>query len=476
MAYDAIAVSRCSSLNASDAFTDTVNQFPCSDDVAVAFWYALSVWYAVFLVGILVRFMCVASPLASRRRALQSAGAAAETTARSDTGVEFTSAPVAGAASAATSSSVPKPTDAVEIRYYFALLGYLLVMALIIAVAIPLLRTSLRITHESLARQYNVTANDVARGAPGVPTLVSSRLYTTLDALLAIMYGGMVHLFLAPAVMLLKLYGILRPVPISDLACASPAADDGRTWVIRSARLSFWQSMLMMTFGLIDSIVQQVISFLASFGLDLSILWFPSPFFNLLRNALVVDSMRIDGHRVVLRASWHDAYLYFVYDKCVNFLTLTLWERCFAARSYNVWLDSNLAFRGTMAPGCRSDGAFVFFSVRVSYWWKLMINVLSLLLPPVSLCWAHLELQVATTDLMQFGGRRIQVIRKPWLCEWIVMLIVRSFFGLLTTWKRDLDTRIGWAKSTEVVRDSALAAAKGASVSPAAAIPAREAA
>lgn len=433
-------------------YIDTVNQFPCSDSAVLGFVYAMIGWYILFVAGLMV-FLLVVKP---KRLAARGVVAAPDSRADSSTVNPMKSAtsPTAeGGAPVSTTEPWDSPPTTlcsphhVERRFYAGVLFYLIIISIVIGAVIPALRSGLQSIHQAAAIKLGKHANSVATGVSSAAEVISGPSpYLLVDSMLAIMYGGLLHLFIAPVVILLKLFGILKPVSrtvlITKRKDQKPPKENA--WVLQSLKLTFWQKMFSMILGTINAIAMRIISVLAMVGLDLSVMWFPGPFFDLMDKSMLVNNMWIGGHRMYLSAAWHDAYLFFLFEKSTNFLTLTIYSRMCAAKSYNGWLDSRLRWLERPPPGCLANGKNVFFTASTPFCVKMKASFIAGLMPPFTTAWALLLMQVGKTDSMVFGGRAIRVTKRPTVTEWLMIYLVKSCMGWGSFWKTDLDDRIGW--------------------------------
>ena len=75
------------------------------------------------------------------------------------------------------------------------------------------------------------------------------------------------------------------------------------------------------------------------------VIW--KPFMEYVKAKGLAKSGNLEGFKLTLDADFGDYYLLWVKQELLNFLTLTIYGRCFAKGSAEKWLDRRLAFRGT---------------------------------------------------------------------------------------------------------------------------------
>jgi hypothetical protein len=194
--------------------------------------------------------------------------------------------------------------------------------------------------------------------------------------------------------------------------------------------------------------VEAVLGVVAKVGLDLRVFWLPAPFVAFYRYNMMADSLRVEGHQVYFDASWHDVYLFFIYEKALDFITLTLWSRCISKNGYGRWLDSRLRWLDTHPRHCdpskdSSGTSFVFYGATL----------------PLGTTLRHccgldaLGTLQAQSQQWRFGGHACEFSPPITCCEWLSVYYIKSFCGLGDAWKVLLDSRLRWKE--EALRSAA---------------------
>eukprot|EP01138_Halocafeteria_seosinensis_P016372 gb/GECG01016703.1/.p1 GENE.gb/GECG01016703.1/~~gb/GECG01016703.1/.p1 ORF type:complete len:913 (+),score=93.75 gb/GECG01016703.1/:1-2739(+) len=161
------------------------------------------------------------------------------------------------------------------------------------------------------------------------------------------------HGSLMPVVMLCKVMD-WRPSKVCSSCQNKPRKqfdEEGMDFAVFSVELKCLAKLYFFTVGLVLGLFEKILNLIQKITpLDLHIFWIPSPFVTFAKNREIIESMRVQKRTVKYDLDFGDAYLRFCYEKLLNFLTLTLWERCFAGKMYLKWLDSRIRFVGIPPP------------------------------------------------------------------------------------------------------------------------------
>lgn len=267
----------------------------------------------------------------------------------------------------------------VDTKFYVGVLIQLLFACAITFIALPSIREALK--NAGSAKKY--------------------ALDTVADSLNGVVFGIYVHLFVAPLVIVLKIVGKLQPYsPPSDVTPIDEAAPT--PFVLYSMKLTLVQRLVLATIGALNSAVTFVIGIVAFFGLDLSIFWFPAPFIAYLEMKLKFESVRVQKRRLFFETAWHDIYLLFVFDRAMNLIRFTLWERYLSANLLPKFLESRIRWVGGPPPGYTNE--FVIFTARPSFKDKVLFGLLAPLLPPVTTWYAALKIEESRLRNTRLGG------------------------------------------------------------------------
>jgi hypothetical protein len=198
---------------------------------------------------------------------------------------------------------------------------------------------------------------------------------------------------------------------------------------------SLRRKLLLYSLGAFNGAVQYALGLLARGGLDLTIFWIPAPFVAFWEYQMLAESLRVDGFEVFFDAAWHDVYLFFVYEKALNFLTLTLWSKCISTNGYQRWIDSRFRWLDGRPAHCAEEGAFVFYgaSLPLAARCRLRFGVCNQLgvLHELSAQW-------------RFGGAPVEFKPLPTQREWLWAYYARSCCGFGGAWRELLDARLAW--------------------------------
>jgi hypothetical protein len=130
-----------------------------------------------------------------------------------------------------------------------------------------------------------------------------------------------------------------------------PLEPDFLVW---SMCLTLKQKFFFFSLGLPISVVEYAIGALrdSTAGVvDLSFFWFPTPFMAHAQLQLFVNSARVGGRRLTLSANYLDAYMSWVKNSGLNFLSLGLWRFMKQAAARRAWVDSHIRFVGQPPDG-----------------------------------------------------------------------------------------------------------------------------
>lgn len=169
--------------------------------------------------------------------------------------------------------------------------------------------------------------------------------------------------------------------------------EEGAT-VIFARKLDCVGCLLTTTVGLMIDIVQFVIDTIGMVGLDLSMFFFPAPFYQFWKAKLLIRSIRVNGAQLKFSAVQADAYFLFLWVKLYNFFSFSVYSKYCAKNMYEKWLDSKLKWKDS-APAGFTDDNFQIFLDKLSFCEKLQSMLLVFLcgwipfFQPVLMYWAY---------------------------------------------------------------------------------------
>jgi hypothetical protein len=170
--------------------------------------------------------------------------------------------------------------------------------------------------------------------------------------------------------------------------------EEGAT-VIFARKLDCVGCLLTSTVGLMIEIVQYFfIDTATMFGLDLSMFFFPAPFYQFWKAKLLIRSIRVKGAQLKFSAVQADAYFLFLWVKLYNFFSCGLYSKYCAKNMYEKWLDSKLTWKDSAPDGFTNDN-FQIFLDKLSFCEKLQSMLLVFLFglipgfQPVLMYWAY---------------------------------------------------------------------------------------
>lgn len=275
---------------------------------------------------------------------------------------------------------------------------------------------------------------------------------SSMEALVGAASGAiasiMLHMTLAPIIILLKLFDVLQP-PSDEVIRERARRTESRStepWVVSSAAPTLVQRLMLRGLCALNHVVLRILKILASIGLDLGLFYFPEPFVRLSERKMVLDAVRIDGHRIALSANWHDVYLHHVFQSAMDLWTCTCWSRRFALKNFDRWLDSRLRWVDDKLPeGCTADGDFVYFGSTPTFRTRCWVFWCGSCFPPcLGPVYSIYLVENDHVRRMKFGGRRIRFRVKPTFCEWLFEYGIKSACGIGACWRRFLDSRVEW--------------------------------
>ena len=146
-------------------------------------------------------------------------------------------------------------------------------------------------------------------------------------------------------------------------------SEPGNKTVLFAHEYTSGQKCFLYTVGMLVDVVNKIITIIHSLVfLDLSLLWFPMPFYKFWCYQTLVQSklpLQVRGERTQLEAHFGDFYFLWLRTKLTNLVTFGIFEKCCAKHTFEEWLDKKMVWKREPPAGFNDD--FKYFSAKLSY-------------------------------------------------------------------------------------------------------------
>jgi hypothetical protein len=309
--------------------------------------------------------------------------------------------------------------------------------------ALPCVAVALVIIVQSINAKVYAPRELDADGEPK-----TDALSLVADSLEGSFFALYLHMHVVPIVVLAK---VLRLGDFTPRGRPAPAIDAaGPRIALFSMHLELRDKVIAWTLGAVDGVVGWVLGILSQLGICLDIFWFPGAFLSLWNAKRLVESMRVEQHTLHLHLHWVDAYLYYVHEQSLNFLTGGLFGAVCARSGYNRFLDAHIRFNAPLPPGF--SPAFTVFAAKPTCVERCRIRwcTLAAYTPLCSAWLVALETIKATVTHIRLGGRSARFEPPVTYCSWLAVGVA-SLGGLCArVWQRFLDQRVVLSGAAEV--------------------------